>query len=170
MRKLVAAVVVVGAVGLLAAAPVSAETTPYEATYVEPVGGPNGGPFNCAPGTTCGSASISGIGRSDAYFATFNACGLGCHLRTIPFPDGSTLFVQVEDLPGPFAFTSPGNSGSHGYIGFPGVGGNPQFLEIRETIVGGTGRFAGATGGGSGTVALHGGMAIGKTSGTITLA
>jgi hypothetical protein len=49
------------------------------------------------------------------------------------------------------------------------VGGNPQFLEVNETIIGGTGRFAGTTGSGTGTVALHGGIAIGKTSGTITL-
>jgi hypothetical protein len=47
--------------------------------------------------------------------------------------------------------------------------GNPQFLDVKETIIGGTGRFAGATGSGSGTVELHGGTAIGKTSGTITL-
>jgi hypothetical protein len=49
------------------------------------------------------------------------------------------------------------------------MSGNPQFLDIKETILGGTGALAGATGTGSGTVSLHGGVAIGKTSGTITL-
>jgi hypothetical protein len=47
--------------------------------------------------------------------------------------------------------------------------GNPQFLDIKETIIGGTGPFADASGNGSGTVKLHGGVAIGKTTGTITL-
>jgi hypothetical protein len=156
---------------LVTAVPATAATTvAYQATYVEPVGGPNSSPFACAPGTTCGSVSISGIGRTAEYYATFNACGFGCHIRTITFDDGSTLLIRVEDQPAGFAFTSPGNSGSHGYIGLPGLDGNPQFLEIKETIVGGTGQFAGATGSGTGTVALHGGMAIGKTSGTITLA
>jgi hypothetical protein len=169
MSKLALALALAAVAAVIAAVPAAASTTVgYQATYVEPVGGPNQSPFSCAPGTTCGSVSISGVGRSDDYFATFNVCGFGCHLRTITFDDGSTLLIRVEDQPTGFAFTSPGNSGSHGYIGFVGQDGNPQFLQIVETIVGGTGRFAGATGSGTGTVALHGGVAIGKTSGTIT--
>src|SRR5215204_230656 len=102
------------------------------------------------------SVAANGIGHSDNCFATFNACGFGCHVRTITFDDGSTLLIRVEDQPTGFAFTSPGNSGSNGYIGFPGQDGNPQFLEVKETILGGTGRFAGASGSGTGTVKLHG--------------
>jgi len=146
------------AVGTAAAA----TTFSYEATYIEPFGG-------CAPGTSCGSASISHVGESSDQVVQFNACGFGCHLRTVTFDDGSSLVIRIEDQPSGFAFYSPGNSGDHGRICFPGVSGNPQFLDIKETIVGGTGRFAGATGGGSGTVTLHGCIAIGKTSGTITL-
>jgi hypothetical protein len=86
----------------------------------------------------------------------------------VSFDDGSTLLIKIEDQPSGFAFTSPGNSGSHGYLGFP-IGGNPQFLDIKETILSGTGGLAGATGSGFGTVELHGGVAIGKTSGTINL-
>jgi hypothetical protein len=154
----------------LVAIPASAASTvPYEATYVEPVGGPNQSPFSCAPGASCGSASISGIGHSDNQVVQFNACGFGCHIRTVTFGDGSTLVIRIEDQPSGFAFTSPGNSGDHGYIGFPGLAGNPQFLDINETIIGGTGALAGVTGSGSGSVSLHGGVAIGKTSGTITL-
>jgi hypothetical protein len=157
------------AAALVAAIPAGAATTfVYEATYVEPVGGPNQSPFGCAPGTSCGSASISGIGRSDNQVVQFNACGFGCHIRTVTFEDGSTLLIRTEDQPSGFAFTSPGSSGSNGYIGFP-MSGNPQFLDIKETIIGGTGSLAGATGSGSGSVALHGGVAIGKTSGTISL-
>jgi ABC-type amino acid transport substrate-binding protein len=168
VSKLILALAAVAAV-VVAAPAMAATTVAYQATYVEPVGGPNQSPFGCASGTTCGSANISGIGNSDTYYTTFNVCGFGCHVRTITFDDGSTLLIRVEDQPAGFAFTSPGNSGSNGYIGFPGLAGNPQFLEVKETIIGGTGRFAGATGSGSGTVALHGGIAIGKTSGTITL-
>jgi hypothetical protein len=158
------------AAALTVAMPATAATTfRYEATYVEPFGGPNQSPFSCAPGTTCGSVNISGVGHSESYFATFNACGFGCHIRTITFADGSTLLIRVEDQPSGFAFTSPGNSGSNGYIAFLGVAGNPQFLDVKETIIGGTGQFAGVSGGGTGTVSLHGGVAIGKTSGTLTL-
>jgi hypothetical protein len=147
---------------VLASSAASATTFSYEATYVEHFG-------ECAPGTTCGSASFSQFGHSDNQVAVFNACGFGCHIRTVTFDDGSTLVIRIEDQPSGFAFTSPGNSGDHGAICFPGLSGNPQFLDINETIVGGTGRFAGATGSGSGTVTLHGCTAIGKTSGTITL-
>jgi hypothetical protein len=158
------------AAALAVATPAMAQTTiSYQATYVEPVGGPNGSPFSCAPGMSCGSASISGIGHSDNQVVQFNACGFGCHVRTVIFADGATLVIRTEDQPSGFAFTSPGNSGSHGYIGFPAGDGNPQFLDINETITGGTGRLAGASGEGAGTVKLHGGVAIGNTSGTITL-
>jgi hypothetical protein len=146
-----------------AASSAAATTTfSYEATYVEPFG-------DCAPGTSCGSASISHVGQSDNQVVVFNACGFGCHLRTVTFGDGSTLVIRIEDQPSGFAFTSPGNSGDHGRNCFPGQPGNPQFLDINETILGGTGALAGASGSGSGRVALHGCIAIGKTSGTITL-
>lgn len=141
----------------------------YQATYVEPVGGPNASPFECPSMTSCGWASISGIGHSDFQVVTFNACGFGCHHRLVMFDDGSTLLIQVMDQPSGFAFNSPGNAGHGGYIGFPGLEGNPQFLEIEETILTGTGRLDGATGSGSGSVSLHGGVAIAKTSGTINL-
>lgn len=163
MNRVVLALAVVAAALLLVVVPASAATTfGYEATFVEPFDG-------CAPGTSCGTASISGLGHSDNQVVLFNACGFGCHIRTVTFDDGSTLVIRIEDQPTGFAFSSPGNSGSHGMLCFPGLPGNPQFLEINETIVGGTGALAGATGSGSGTVKLHGCIAIGKTSGTITL-
>lgn len=155
-------VLAASAAALLLALPAAAATTRgYEATFVEPFGG-------CPPGTSCGTASISGLGHSDYQVVAFNACGFGCHIRTVLFDGGSTLVIRIEDQPTGFAFYSPGNSGDHGMLCFPGAG-NPQFLEIKETIIGGTGALAGATGSGSGTVKLHGCIAIGKTSGTITL-
>jgi hypothetical protein len=131
------------ATALVVAVPAGAATTyGYEATFVEPFGG-------CAPGTSCGTASISGLGHSDNQVVVF--------------------VIRIEDQPSGFAFYSPGNSGSHGMLCFPGLPGDPQFLEINETIVGGTGALAGATGSGSGEVKRHGCIAVGKTSGTITL-
>jgi hypothetical protein len=53
--------------------------------------------------------------------------------------------VIREEAQGPF--TSPGSSGTNGYIGF-GLPGNPQVQGIPQTIVGGTG----AAGSGTGTV------------------
>jgi hypothetical protein len=59
------------AAALVAAVPATAATVAYQATYVEPVGGPNQSPFSCPPGTSCGSASISGIGHSDNQIVNF---------------------------------------------------------------------------------------------------
>jgi hypothetical protein len=56
---------------------------------------------------------------------------------------------------------SPGDSAAAGANA-------PLFLEITQTIVGGTGRFAGATGSGTGRVNLAANTLI-TTSGTITL-
>jgi hypothetical protein len=165
MRKLLPVLAALAA-SLVVAVPASADTTtPYQATFIEPYGGPNESPFSCLPVTSCGSANISGFGHAPDNVIVFNACGLGCHVRTVTFADGSTLLIR-EEAQGPF--TSPGDSGTNGYIGF-GFPGNPQFQEITQTILGGTGPFAGASGSGSGTVKVAGGVAIIKTSGTITL-
>jgi hypothetical protein len=158
---------VAGLVLLLAiAAPaLASETVGYSATYVEPVGGPAQSPFGCEPGTSCGSANVAQLGRGTSVLV-FNGCGLWCHVRTITFVDGSTLVIEEY---GPLTdFASRGNAGQNGYNGF-GLAGNPQFLDITHTVVGGTGRFAGATGSASGTVTVAGGVATIKVSGTITL-
>ena len=144
--------VVLGTVGVLVAleAPAMATTTlKYHATFVE-----NGaGQTSCAPGTACGSATISGLGHVAFQSIVFNFCGPNCHIRTITFDDGSTLLIQesvVNEI-------SPGNSDE------------VKFLEITQTILpSSTGRFAGATGSGSGRVNLAA-EAIITASGTITL-
>jgi hypothetical protein len=134
---------------LALAAPASASTQKYEATFVE-IGG-------AVPGGSCGSATISGLGHVAFQCVAFDACGTNCELRTITFDDGSTLLMH-ESIVG---LLSPGNS--------PAAGPNaPQWFDITQTIVGGTGRFAGASGGGTGRVNLAAGALI-KTSGTITL-
>jgi hypothetical protein len=75
-KNIVVAAIATVVAALTIAAPVTASTTvSYQATYVEPVGGPNQSPFGCPPGTSCGSASISGIGHSDYQVVVFNAPG-----------------------------------------------------------------------------------------------
>ena len=154
------------ALSLAVSAPALASSTrSYRATFVEPVGGPMQSPFDCAPGTSCGTANVAGLGHGTSV-VVFNACGLWCHLRTITFQDGSTLVIEEY---GPLPeFAPPGNAGEHGYNGF-GLAGNPQFLEATQTIVGGTGQFAGASGTASGSVKVAGGVATIRVSGTITL-
>jgi hypothetical protein len=117
------------------------------------------------PGTSCGTATVAQLGHGSTE-VVFGACGVGCQTRLVTFDDGSTLLIIEE---GNLAdFHSPGAAGDHGYIGF-GLPGNPQFLEITQTIVGGTGRLAGATGSATGRVKVAGGVAIIAVSGTIIL-
>jgi hypothetical protein len=135
----------------LAAPAMAATTTTYHATFVE-IG--SGGP---AAGVSCGSATISQLGHVANQCVVFNACGPNCHVRTITFDDGSTLVIH-ESIVG---MISPGESSAAGANA-------PLFLEITQTIVGGTGRLAGATGTGTGTVNTVAGSVI-IASGTITL-
>ena len=139
------------AVMLVFAAPATASTQRYHATFVE-IG--SGG---IPAGISCGSATISELGHVSNQCVVFNACGPNCHVRTITFDDGSTLVIH-ESIVG---MISPGNSSAAGANA-------PLFLEITQTIVGGTGRFAGATGSGTGTVNTVAGSVI-IASGTITL-
>jgi len=134
---------------LVFAAPATASTQTYHATFVE-IGG-------AIPGGSCGSATISGLGHVANQCVAFDACGPNCEVRTITFDDGSSLVIH-ESIVG---MISPGNSSAAG----PNA---PLFLEITQTIVGGTGRFAGATGSGTGRVNLAAGAII-TASGTITL-
>ena len=77
--------------------------------------------------------------------------------RTITFDDGSTLLMH-ESIVG---IVSPGNSSAGGEDA-------PLFLQITQTIVGGSGRFEGATGSGTGIVNVAANAVI-IASGTITL-
>jgi hypothetical protein len=144
----------------------TAETTLYHATFIEAYGGPNSSDTTCPPGTSCGTATVAMLGHGSTEVA-FAACGPGCQIRLVTFDDGSTLLIIEEGDP-VTGFDSPGAAGDHGYIGF-GLPGNPQFLEITQTIVGGTGRLEGATGSATGRVKVAGGVAIIAVSGTITL-
>ena len=128
---------------VVAATPASADTRKYRATFVE-IGGDTG------TGSSCGSATISGLGHVAEQCIEFDACGINCHERTIAFDDGSSLLI-VESV-----------------VGVATHGDSAGFLEITQTIAGGTGRFEGATGTGTGVVNLNSAAVI-IASGTITL-
>ena len=127
---------------LAVAAPATAATQKYRATFVEMNGD--------VAGVSCGSATISGLGHVAEQCIAFDACGVNCHERTITFDDGSTLLIleSVVDV------ITYGNSAG--------------FLEITQTISRGSGRFEGATGGGTGVVNLNA-LAVIIASGDITL-
>ncbi|MGZ4337865.1 MAG: hypothetical protein ACXVRA_11175 [Gaiellaceae bacterium] len=105
----------------------------------------------------CGSATISELSHVAHQCVFFDACGPNCELRTITFADGSSLVIHESIVGAIF----PGESSAAGANA-------PQFLEITQTIVGGTGRFVGATGSGTGRVNLAANAVI-TASGTITL-
>jgi hypothetical protein len=129
---------------LALAAPAMAATQTYHATFVE-IGGIADDGSNSR-----GSATISGLGHVAHQCVIFDACGPNCEERTITFDDDSVLVIH-ESIVGTI---------SHAH--------SAGFLEITQTIVGGTGRFAGATGSGTGVVNLNA-FAVIIASGTITL-
>lgn len=129
---------------LVPAGPVTASTTqPFHATFVEVGGATETG--------SCGSATISQLGHVADQCVVFNGCGPNCELRTIMFDDG-TLVIHES------------------IVGVIQHGQSAGLLEIALTIDGAssTGRYAGATGGGTGIVILPP-FAVISASGTITL-
>jgi hypothetical protein len=114
------------AVMLVLAAPATASTQTYHPTFIE------SGSGGIPAGTSCGSATISELGHVANQCVVFDACGPNCHVRTITFDDASMLVIH-ESVVG---VISPGQSSA-------AEAHAPLFLELTQTIVGGTGRFAG---------------------------
>ena len=149
LPRLALAVASLAVMVLTPASHATASTTRYQATFIE-IGGNQGD-------RSCGSATISRLGHVAFQCVVFDACGPNCEERTITFDDGSTLLIQ-ESIVG---FVSPGNSSAGGENA-------PLFIQITQTIVGGSGRFEGATGSGTGIVNVAANAVI-IASGTITL-
>ena len=149
MKNLVTVVLLALTLTLAVTASASASTTSYNASFVELRGAVTGG--------SCGSATISGAGHVAHECVYLNECGGNCAVRTITFDDGSTLVMHESIV----LAVSPGNSSAAGQNA-------PLFLDITQTIVNGSGRFAGATGGGTGRV-NRAAEAVIHTSGTIIL-
>ena len=161
MRGLFGLLAVAFVVALASAGVAGASTTvTWKATFPETFGGPINSPFSCAPGTSCGSGEVTGLGQAQDVIV-FGACGPGCDVRTLTFADGSTIVMDETAS----NFQTPGNSDN---APTQTSYGHPFSLDLSDTIVGGTGRFAGASGSASGQVKLAGGTAIINLSGTVT--
>ena len=162
VRRLLGFAATAFAVLVVGAGPAGASTTvAWSATLAEPIGGPLQSPFECPPDSGCasGSGEVIGLGQAQD-LVVFFACGSLCDVRTLTFAEGSTIVMHE-------VFSNkrnPGNSAQfngHSY-------GNPFSGELSDTIVGGTGRFAGATGTATGLVKVAGGIATVSVSGTVT--
>ena len=147
------------------AGPAGASTTvAWDATLAEPIGGPLQSPFECPPDSGCasGSGEVIGLGQVQD-LVVFFACGSECDVRTLTFADGSTIVIHEvfsnEQNPGNSTIPPPGRAQSME---------THSSGDLSDTIVGGTGRFAGATGTASGTVKVAGGIATSRLSGTVT--
>jgi hypothetical protein len=156
-----------GLLGLLAVASVVAfanagaagasTTVAWKATFPEPFGGPNNSPFSCS-GSSCGSGVVLPLGRAQDVIVFSGPGGV----RTLTFADGSTIVMDEvfsNFQPPGGSGDAPGQAGSYGF---------PFTLDLSDTIVGGTGRFAGASGTASGQVRQAGGIATITLSGTVT--
>jgi hypothetical protein len=137
-------------------------TVAWKATFSEPFGGPNQSPFTCAttPGQSCGSGQLVPLGHVQDVILFGAGCAGSCDVRTLTFADGSTIVMDETEL----GFQFPGNSQPSPPTSY----GNPVTITLSDTIVGGTGRFAGASGSGGGDVLVAGGVAIITLSGTVT--
>jgi hypothetical protein len=106
----------------------------------------------------CGKGEVIPFGHATDRVLFGAACGGACDLVTIKLALGSIFDHEVSSDP-----TCPGACASHGR-------GQPSGGTLADTIVGGTGIFAGASGNLNGAVIIGaGGVGVAQLSGTITL-
>jgi hypothetical protein len=165
MRRVLGFAMTALVVGVVVAGPASASTTvAWRATLAEPIGGLYQSPFDCPPDSGCasGSGEVIPLGMAQD-LVVFFACGRECDVRALTFDDGSTIVMHevFSDEQHPGNSQHPEDPTSRSY-------GHPFSGDLNDTIVGGTGRFAGATGIASGTVKVAGGVATVRLSGTVT--
>ena len=167
MRRVLLLILALGTLALfssaLATQASAAATVPVSMTFNEPgVPSVNSG---CPQGiSSCGHGQVIPFGQATEKIVFF-ACGNNpeCDVRTINLAGGS---IFIHELPSDF--TCPGACQPNPAL--------PGGATLTDQIVGGTGKFANATGNLSGSVTLAGivikpaGVAVVKLSGTITLA
>jgi hypothetical protein len=105
----------------------------------------------------CGSGEVIPFGHATEE-VLIGVCGATCNFRQIDLPQGS-LFLLEEVT----SFSCPGACGSQRPAG------GPFTLTLADSVVGGTGVFAGATGSLVGTVVAAGWHGQVKLAGAITL-
>jgi hypothetical protein len=133
----------------------------WKATFPEQFGGPNHSPFSCAAGDSCGSGEVTRLGQAQDAIAFGAGCGGTCDVRTLTFADGSTIVMDETD-------SDPQTPGNSTQAQPPNSYGSPITFDLSDTIVGGSGRFAGASGTAGGQLKIAGGTAIINLSGTVT--
>jgi hypothetical protein len=152
VRRLFGVLTIACVVALASAGLAGATTTvSWSATFHELVTTPSG-IENCAGDTSCGSGEVVGLGQVGDVIAFGAGCGGGCDIRTLSFADGSTLVMDEVAS------------------NFQAFGQGARFtLDLSDIIVGGTGRFAGASGSATGNVTgVLAGAAVIRLSGTVT--
>ena len=166
MKKVLALALASGALMLLStalASPARAATTvPVSMTLTEPLVPAANSGCNLATGS-CGHGYVNPFGQATESIVFGGGSCTGCDLRTINLAGGSIFINELFSNP-----TCPGVCQPN-----PAV---PAGGTLTDTIVGGTGSFANATGNLTGSVTLAGGVGnkgggtMIKLSGTITLA
>jgi hypothetical protein len=170
MRRVLISVTVVSATLLVFASPTLAQPTGFEAMFREQLGA---APFKQCPtggDNPCGVGRIMGLGKATERFVLegepeeVDSCIHFMGTTTITLQDGSgSLLIAEEETE-----CSPGNAGDapgnqlHSF-------GNPAKAEGTWAVTGGTGVFAGASGGGTLSFNAAGDALIIMYSGTISL-
>lgn len=162
MKRLLGFVATAFVVALSSAGLASASTSVnWRATFPEQFGGPNHSPFSCASGDSCGSGEVTGLGQALDVIVFGGGCAGACDVRTLTFADGSTIVMDETD-------SNPRTPGNSTQAQPPNSYGSPISIDLTDTVVGGTGRFAGASGTAGGHLKIAGGTAIISLNGTVT--
>ena len=166
MKRLLAAALASGAALLLSTAftttqAMAATTVPVSMTFTEALVPAAHSGCNLQT-SSCGHGQVTPFGQATEMIQFFGACNGNCDFRTINLASGAIFIDETGSNP-----TCPGVCQPN-----PSV---PAGGTLTDVIVGGTGKFAGASGILSGSVTVAGGVGsrgggiMIKLSGTITL-
>ena len=161
LRLAVATVAVAALAAVAATAAGAATAVAVSMTLVEPLkaGWPGSEPCpDIGIDVNCGSGEVTPFGHARA-IVWINGCGENCTVRWIDLPQGTLRLVETLS-----DFDCPGACVTEWPHGAPFSG------NLTDTVVGGTGIFAGARGTLTGTLRVAAWHAQIKLAGTVTLA